>query len=122
LPGGKFLGSNIYDSVFLAARELFRGRTGRKAIVLLTDGKTADSASPGTHPARQPREGAAASRLAFDDVARELGAGRHRALHRLPPENRPRAMTPAWLAAHQTEMLVNKNSRRGICLTTRSIC
>ena len=31
--------SRIYESVFLAARELFSGRTGRKAIVLLTDGQ-----------------------------------------------------------------------------------
>src|SRR5579859_441907 len=32
-------GSNIYRSVYLAANELFPGRTGRKAIVLLTDGQ-----------------------------------------------------------------------------------
>jgi Ca-activated chloride channel family protein len=31
--------SRIYESVFLAAHELFQGRTGRKAIVLLTDGQ-----------------------------------------------------------------------------------
>ena len=32
-------GSNIYQAVFLTVRELFAGRTGRKAIVLLTDGQ-----------------------------------------------------------------------------------
>ena len=32
-------GSNIYEAVYLAAHELFPGRTGRKAIVLLTDGQ-----------------------------------------------------------------------------------
>ncbi len=32
-------GSNIYQSVYLAAGELFPGRTGRKAILLLTDGQ-----------------------------------------------------------------------------------
>ena len=31
--------SRIYESVFLTARELFQGRAGRKAIVLLTDGQ-----------------------------------------------------------------------------------
>ena len=31
-------GSNVYEAVYLAAR-LFRGRTGRKAILLLTDGQ-----------------------------------------------------------------------------------
>ncbi|MGA7855272.1 MAG: VWA domain-containing protein, partial [Candidatus Acidiferrales bacterium] len=32
-------GSNIYEAVFLTAREVFANRTGRKAIVLLTDGQ-----------------------------------------------------------------------------------
>jgi Ca-activated chloride channel family protein len=104
--------SNIYESVFLAARELFRGRTGRKAIVLLTDGQDSGLGLTWDASSAQPREGAAASRLAFDDVARELGADGI-ALFIVSTENRPRAMTPAWLAAHQTEMLVNKNSRRG---------
>jgi Ca-activated chloride channel family protein len=103
--------SNIYESVFLAARELFRGRTGRKAIVLLTDGQDSGLGLAWDASSAQPREGAAASRLAFDDVARELGADGI-ALFIVSTENRPRAMTPAWLAAHQTEILVNKNSRR----------
>jgi Ca-activated chloride channel family protein len=104
--------SNIYESVFLAARELFRGRTGRKAIVLLTDGQDSGLGLTWDASSARPREGAAASRLAFDDVARELGADGI-ALFIVSTENRPHAMTPAWLAAHQTEMLVNKNSRRG---------
>ena len=104
--------SNIYESVFLAGRELFRGRTGRKAIVLLTDGQDSGLGLTWDASSAQPREGAAASRLAFDDVARELGADGI-ALFIVSTENRPRAMTLAWLAAHQTEMLVNKNSRRG---------
>ena len=40
--GGYFqttVGSNIYRSVYLAADELFPSRTGRKAIILLTDGQ-----------------------------------------------------------------------------------
>ena len=32
-------GSNIYETVYLVAQKLFRGRTGRKAILLLTDGE-----------------------------------------------------------------------------------
>jgi VWFA-related protein len=103
--------SNIYEAVFLAARELFRGRTGRKAIVLLTDGQDSGLGLTWDASSAEPREGAAASRLAFDDVARDLGADGI-ALFIVSTENRPRAMTPAWLEAHQTEMLVNQNSRR----------
>ena len=36
---GDAIGSNIYRSLYLAANEIFPGRTGRKAIVLLTDGQ-----------------------------------------------------------------------------------
>jgi len=103
--------SNIYESVFVTARELFRGRTGRKAIVLLTDGQDGGLGLTWDPASAQPQEGAAASRLAFDDVARELGADGI-ALFIVSTENRPRAMTPAWLDAHRNEMLVNKNSRR----------
>jgi VWFA-related protein len=103
--------SNIYESVFFAARELFRGRSGRKAIVLLTDGQDSGLGLTWDPSSAQPLPGAASSRLAFDDVARELGADAI-ALFIVSTENRPRAMTPAWLEAHQAEMLVNKNSRR----------
>ena len=103
--------SNIYESVFVTARELFRGRTGRKAIVLLTDGQDSGLGLTWDPASAQPHEGDAASRLAFDDVARELG-GDGIALFIVSTENRPRAMTPAWLEAHGNEMLVNKNSRR----------
>ena len=103
--------SNIYESVFLTARELFRERSGRKAIVLLTDGQDSGLGLTWDPSSAQPREGSASSQLAFDDVARELGADGI-ALFIVSTENRPRAMTPAWLEAHQAEMLVNKNSRR----------
>jgi Ca-activated chloride channel family protein len=103
--------SNIYESVFLAAHELFRGRTGRKAIVLLTDGQDSGLGLTWDASSAQPQEGVASSRLAFDDVARELGADGI-ALFIVSTENRPRAMTPAWLDAHSNEMLVNENSRR----------
>jgi VWFA-related protein len=103
--------SNIYQSAFLTARELFRGRTGRKAIVLLTDGQDSGLGLTWDASSAEPRSGAAAPRLAFDDVAREFGADGI-ALFIVSTENRPRAMTPAWLEAHQGEMLVNKNARR----------
>jgi VWFA-related protein len=103
--------SNIYQSAFLTARELFRGRTGRKAIVLLTDGQDSGLGLTWDPASAEPRSGAATSRLAFDDVARELGADGI-ALFIVSTENRPRAMTPAWLEEHKGEMLVNKNARR----------
>ncbi len=103
--------SNIYQSVFLTARELFRGRTGRKAIALLTDGQDSGLGLTWDASSAQPRPGAAASGLAFDDVARELGADGI-ALFIVSTENRPRAMTASWLETHQGEMLVNKNARR----------
>lgn len=103
--------SRIYESVFLTGRELFQGRTGRKAIVLVTDGQ--DSGLGLTWDARSaaPGAGAAASRLAFDDVARELGA-EGIALFIVSTENRPRGMSPEWLEAHRAEMLVNADTRK----------
>jgi VWFA-related protein len=110
--------SNIYQSAFLTARELFRGRTGRKAIVLLTDGQDSGLGLTWDASSAEPRSGVAVPRLAFDDVARELGADGI-ALFIVSTENRPRAMTPAWLEAHQGQMLVNKNAQReGIPLYT----
>jgi VWFA-related protein len=103
--------SRIYETVFLAARELFQGRTGRKAIVLLTDGQ--DSGLGLTWDARSalPGTGSGASRLAFDDVARELGADGI-ALFIVSTENRPRGMTPEWLETHRSDMLVTAEARK----------
>ncbi len=103
--------SQIYESVFLAARELFQGRTGRKAIVLLTDGQDSGLGLSWDPRSTQPGTGAAVSRLAFDDVARELGADGI-ALFIVSTENRPRGMTPEWLESHRGEMLVTAEARR----------
>ncbi len=106
--------SNIYQSLFLAARSLFQGITGRKAIVLLTDGQDSglglswDPQSASPHPEDGP---GAAQRLSFDDVARELGADGI-ALFIVSTEPRPRAMTTAWLATHQGEMLVTSAAQK----------
>lgn len=102
--------SFIYQAVYLTARELFRGRSGRKAIVLLTDGE--DSGLGLTwDPASMTARPGAASPLAFDDVAREL-ASQGIALYVISTESRPRAMTDAWLAEHQREPLVTPAARR----------
>ena len=103
-------GSNIYEAVYLAARELFPGRTGRKAILLLTDGQdsglglTLDPASAAPGPGRP------ADRLTFDDVARLL-AEQDIQLLTVSTENRPSVMTPDWLAAHESTTLVTASVR-----------
>jgi Ca-activated chloride channel family protein len=102
--------SRIYEAVYDAARELFQGRTGRKAIVLLTDGQDSGLGLTWDPRSAQPSTGAASSRLAFDDVARELGADGI-SLFVVSTENRPRGMTPEWLEAHRGETLVNAEAR-----------
>jgi len=102
--------SQIYQSVFYAARELFWGRTGRKAIVLLTDGQDSGLGLTWDPHSAEPRTGEAAPRLAFDDVARELGADGI-ALFIVSTENRPRGLTAEWLEAHQGKMLVTAEAR-----------
>ncbi|HTZ98808.1 MAG TPA: VWA domain-containing protein [Candidatus Aquilonibacter sp.] len=103
-------GSNIYQAVYLAAEKLFRGRTGRKAIVLLTDGQdsglglTYDPASMSPDPDRP-------NALAFDDVARLLAAEDIQ-LFAVSTENRPKVMTPAWIEAHQDATLATLEARR----------
>jgi VWFA-related protein len=103
--------SRIYQSVFLAARELFSGRAGRKAIVLLTDGQDSGLGLTWDPRSALPSTGAAASRLAFDDVARELGSDGI-ALFIVSTENRPRGMTAEWLEAHRNEMLISAEARK----------
>jgi VWFA-related protein len=103
--------SRIYESVFLTARELFQGRAGRKAIVLLTDGQDSGLGLTWDPRSALPNTGAGSSRLAFDDVARELGADGI-ALFIVSTENRPRGMTPEWLEAHRSEMLVSAEARK----------
>jgi len=103
--------SRIYESVFYAARELFRERTGRRAMVLLTDGQDSGLGLTWDASSAEPRTGIAASRLAFDDVARELGADGI-ALFIVSTENRPRGMSEQWLEAHRGAMLVTAEARK----------
>jgi Ca-activated chloride channel homolog len=101
--------SFIYQALYLTARQLFADRTGRKAIVLLTDGQDSGLGltwDPATMRARPD----AANMLAFDDVTRELAASGIE-LHVISTENRPRAMSDAWLAAHRGQTLVTPAAR-----------
>jgi VWFA-related protein len=103
--------SRIYESIFLAARELFSGRTGRRAIVLLTDGQDSGLGLTWDPRSTMPSTDTAAARLAFDDVAREFGADGI-ALFLVSSENRPRTMTPEWLEAHRNEILVTAEAHK----------
>ena len=100
-------GSNIYEAVYLTAEKLFAGRTGRKAIVLLTDGQdsglglTLDPRSESPHAGDE-------NRLTFDDVVRAL-ASQDIQVFAVSTENRPRIMTPAWLAANADTSFVSPN-------------
>jgi VWFA-related protein len=104
-------GSNIYQSVFFTARELFAGRTGRKAIVLLTDGQdsglglTLDPATASLRP------GFPSDRLTFDDVARTLAAADIQ-LFAVSTQSRPKIMSAAWLGKHSAETLLASDARR----------
>jgi VWFA-related protein len=103
-------GSNIYEAVYLAAHELFAGRKGRKAIVLLTDGQDSGLGLTFDPASMAPQPGSAANQLTFDDVARLLAAEDIQ-LFAVSTENRPKVMTPQWLDEHQSATLVTPAAR-----------
>ena len=103
-------GSNIYEAVYLIASGLFRDRTGRKAIILLTDGQDSGLGLSWDPASMKPRPGAQSNRLTFEDVARKLAAEGVE-LYVISTQNRPRGMTAEWLAAHQDEALITPNAR-----------
>jgi Ca-activated chloride channel family protein len=102
--------SNIYRAIYFTARELFRGRSGRKAIVVLTDGQDSGQGLSWDPSSAFPQPGAAANRLTFEDVARELAAAGIQ-VYAVSTQNRPKAMTDAWLEAHRSAMLVTPDAR-----------
>jgi Ca-activated chloride channel family protein len=102
--------SLIYQAAYLTAHELLAGRAGRKAMVLLTDGQDSGLGLNWDPNSMQPQSGTA-SPLAFEDVARELAADGVE-LYVISTENRPAAMTAAWLAAHRDQVLVTPETRR----------
>ncbi len=103
-------GSNIYQSVYLAANELFPGREGRKAILLLTDGQDSGLGLTYDPASMAPQPGQAADRLTFDDLARKLAAEDIQVFV-VSTENRPKVMTPEWLDEHEVATLISPAAR-----------
>jgi VWFA-related protein len=107
-------GSNIYEAVYLTARQLFPTPRGPQVIVLLTDGEdsglglTMDPASAAPPPG--PR-GLSFDKLTFEDLARTLAAANIQ-VFAISTENRPKIMTPAWLAKHADATLVTPDARK----------
>jgi VWFA-related protein len=107
-------GSNIYEAVYLTARQLFPKPRGPQAIVLLTDGEdsglglTMDPASVAPPPG--PR-GMSFDKLTFEDLVRTLAAANIQ-VFAISTENRPKIMTPAWLAKHADATLVTPDARK----------
>jgi Ca-activated chloride channel family protein len=104
-------GSNIYEAVYLVAHDLFPGRTGRKSIVLLTDGQDSGLGLTLDPETAAPRPGFPENRLTFDDVARQLAAEDIQ-LFAVSTEPRPKIMTPDWLASHAGDTLLTRASRQ----------
>ena len=102
--------SNIYQAIYLAARELFRGRTGRKALVVLTDGQDSGLGLGWDPASALPPPGEKANRLTFEDVARELAAAGVE-VYAISTQTRPKAMTAEWLEQHRGEMLITSAAR-----------
>lgn len=103
-------GSNIYQAVFLTARELFAKRTGRKAIVLLTDGQDSELGLTLDPVTAGPRAGWPADRLTFEDVERALATADIQVFV-VSTESRPKIMTPDWVAAHASRTLLTSSER-----------
>jgi len=98
-------GSNIYQAVFLTTRELFAGRTGRKAIVLLTDGQDSGLGLTLDPKTAGPRPGWPTDQVTFDDVTRALAA-EDIEVFAVSTESRPKIMTPAWVQTHASQTLL----------------
>ena len=102
-------GSDIYETVYLAAQRLFRGRTGRKTVLLFTDGEDSGlGLSLGRPTGGGPNE--ITPRLAFDDVTRALAIDGIE-VFAVSTQNRPRVMTDKWLAAHQDSTFLTEATR-----------
>ncbi len=102
-------GTNIYEAIYLAARQLFANRTGRKAIVLLTDGQDSGLGLTLDPSTASPRRGQPGDRLTFDDVASALAEADVQAFV-ITTQSRPKRMTPEWLAARANRSLVAQDA------------
>jgi Ca-activated chloride channel homolog len=105
-------GTNIYQAVFVAVKELFAGRTGRKAIVLLTDGQDSGLGLTLDPATARPRPGLPNDQLTFEDVARELST-QDVQVFAVSTESRPKIMTVDFLAAHGHQTLLTESARDG---------
>lgn len=105
-------GSNIYESLFLVARDLFAGRMGRKAIVLLTDGQDSGLGLTLDPATASPRPGWPSDKLTFEDVTRALASADIQ-VFAVSTEGRPKVMTPDWLVAHASGTLLDSTARKG---------
>ncbi len=105
-------GSNIYESLFLTARELFTNRAGRKAIVVLTDGQDSGLGLTLDPASAVPRPGWPKDKLTFEDVARSLVAADIQ-VFAVSTESRPKIMTADWLAAHANRTLLDASAKKG---------
>jgi Ca-activated chloride channel family protein len=103
-------GSNIYQAIYLVTRELFPGRTGRKALLLLTDGQDSGLGLSWSPESALPHGGADRDRLSFEDVARAL-AEEGIELDAVSTQPRPRALTGTWLAEHAGATLLGGRAR-----------
>ena len=103
-------GSNIYETLYLISQKLFHGRTGRKAILLLTDGEDngLGLTLAATNSAKNPA--ALAPALTFDDVLRGLAAEGVE-VYAVSTQNRPKVMTDDWLAAKSSRTLLTEEAR-----------
>lgn len=98
-------GSNIYEAVYLTAHELFHGRTGRKAIVLLTDGQDSGMGLTLDPQSEHPRP-TDPNKLTWDDLVKLL-ASEDIQVFAISTQNRPRIMTAQWLDAHRDKTLIS---------------
>ncbi|HXN22683.1 MAG TPA: VWA domain-containing protein [Candidatus Dormibacteraeota bacterium] len=103
--------SNIYQAVYLTARDLFSGRSGRKAILLLTDGQDSGLGLGWETKTALPRLGEMADRLTFEDIVRELSAAGIE-VYAISTEPHPKPMTAQWLATHQSVPIVSEATRK----------
>jgi len=104
-------GSNIYEAVFLTAQQVFRGRTGRKAMLLLTDGQDSGLGLSWAPESATPQVTRGADRLSFEDVVRALAATGVE-VHIIATQPRPKALTEEWLRAHGETPLVTDEARK----------
>lgn len=107
--------SNIYESLYLAARDVFSGRAGRKAILLLTDGQDSGLHLGWESATATPRPGETTGRLTFEDVVRELSAAGIE-VYAISTEPHPKALSAQvlaqWFSTRSSVPIVSPATRK----------